>query len=75
MERGGHAGVAKLADARDLGSRGRKAVLVQVQSPAFRGVRHPCSSAAGTAVTQRIVNSVQFGGKDGTTSHTAPDGL
>lgn len=33
----GNAGVAELADALDLGSRGRKAVQVQLLSPAFHG--------------------------------------
>ena len=32
------AGVAELADARDLGSRGRKAVQVQLLSPALRSI-------------------------------------
>ena len=35
---GAYAGVAELADARDLGSRGRKAVQVRFLSPAFDGI-------------------------------------
>jgi RNA polymerase sigma factor (sigma-70 family) len=59
------AGVAKLADARDLGSRGRKAVQVQVLSPAFMidatrttsallaSLRDPANDAAWVEIDKR----------------------